>query len=197
MARRIGSKQVSEERKMCIWHEMCWNKSNGHCNFYGMPQPTISNIIKRFKLQNSKGQKRKHVLKFKLSARPLRMFQKYVTSYRFDPLFVIVTKFSSATGTSMHTSSDRRYIKRLHLYLYVAAQKPFRTTRHLIACLKWARKHERWTDMHWINVLFTDESSFTVRPSKNRLRVWRHPGSRWTQQCTVLTFKSGNQSISV
>ena len=45
--------------------------------------------------------------------------------------------------------------------------------------------------------MFTDESTFTVRSIKNRLRVWRKPGHSWEQQCTVPTFKSGFQSVSV
>ena len=45
--------------------------------------------------------------------------------------------------------------------------------------------------------MFTDESCFTVRPMKNRLRVWRHRGQQLRQHYTVLTFKSGYQTVSV
>ena len=45
--------------------------------------------------------------------------------------------------------------------------------------------------------MFTDKSTFTVWPIKNRLRVRRKPGQRWEQQCTAPTFESGFQSVSV
>ena len=45
--------------------------------------------------------------------------------------------------------------------------------------------------------MFTYESTFTVRPLKNRLRVRRKPGQRWEQRYTVPTFKPGFQIVSV
>ncbi len=43
--------------------------------------------------------------------------------------------------------------------------------------------------------MFIDESSFSVRPMKNRLRVRRTGGNR-LQQCNIVsTFKSGYQTI--
>ena len=57
--------------------------------------------------------------------------------------------------------------------------------------------HEGWTTEQWSQVMFADESSFTVRPIKNRLRVWRKPRQRREQQCTVPTFKSAFQSVIV
>ena len=45
--------------------------------------------------------------------------------------------------------------------------------------------------------MHTDESAFTVRPTKNRLLVRRHRGQRLHPRFIVPTFKSGFQTISV
>ena len=65
------------------------------------------------------------------------------------------------------------------------------------ARVTWARQHINWTITQWSNVAFTDEASFTVRPVKNRLTVWRHRGSRLQPRNIVPTFKSGYQTVSV
>ena len=46
-------------------------------------------------------------------------------------------------------------------------------------------------------MIFTDESTFTVRPISNRQHIWRQKGKRWMQRYTVPTFKSGYQNVSV
>ena len=45
--------------------------------------------------------------------------------------------------------------------------------------------------------MLTDESSFLVRPKKNRLHVRRHKGQKYRQNLTIPTYKSGYQTISV
>ena len=45
--------------------------------------------------------------------------------------------------------------------------------------------------------MFTDEATFTVRPSKHYVRVWRKVGQRYIQQCLIPTFKSGRKTVSV
>ena len=125
------------------------------------------------------------------------MFRNYVISNCFEPLFVILAKFGCDTGITMSVSTGSRYIKRLRMSSNIAVQKPFKTPRHLLARLNWARKHKECTTEQWDNVLFTDESTFTERPTNNRLRVWRRQGDRWKQRCTVPTFKSGYQSVIV
>ena len=49
----------------------------------------------------------------------------------------------------------------------------------------------------WDTVAFSDESSFTVRPTTLRKRVWRTSGTRFNNENLVPMFKSGFVSISV
>lgn len=58
----------------------------------------------------------------------------------------------------------------------------------------WCRQHEDWTDNQWGQVLFTDESRFSLRPDSRRLRIWRQPGAaerlRYVQE--VHKFQGGS-----
>ncbi|GFW32911.1 transposable element Tcb1 transposase [Trichonephila clavipes] len=40
------------------------------------------------------------------------------------------------------------------------------------AQLKWCREHGNWTVSDWGNVMFTDESRFTLEPDDKRIRIW-------------------------
>ncbi|GBM06114.1 hypothetical protein AVEN_241932-1 [Araneus ventricosus] len=46
------------------------------------------------------------------------------------------------------------------------------------ARLKWCRQHENWTVPDWGNVLFRNESRFTLQPDDARVNVWREQGTR-------------------
>ena len=49
----------------------------------------------------------------------------------------------------------------------------------------------------WSRVIFTDESSFAVRPMRRNMRVWRRPGERYDATCMVPTHKSGYELVNV
>ncbi|GFV91263.1 transposable element Tcb1 transposase [Trichonephila clavipes] len=46
------------------------------------------------------------------------------------------------------------------------------------AGLKWYREHGNWTVSDWGNVMFTDESRFSLEPDDKRIRIWRKQGTR-------------------
>jgi len=50
----------------------------------------------------------------------------------------------------------------LELYGHVAKKKPLLTPRHRELCLRFAREHSNWTWLEFANVLWTDESRFTL-----------------------------------
>ncbi len=51
--------------------------------------------------------------------------------------------------------------------------------------------------MDWNNVMFYDESSFTVRTIHLCKRVWRKEGTRFRTSNLIPTFKSGYVSLSI
>ncbi|GFV03530.1 transposable element Tcb2 transposase [Trichonephila clavipes] len=84
----------------------------------------------------------------------------------------------SATGT---TVSTQIVLNRLHgVGLY--AQRPMvcvrLTSRHRRDRREWVSEHVNWRRNEWINVLFSDESRFSVHPDNRRIFIWRDRGSR-------------------
>lgn len=66
--------------------------------------------------------------------------------------------------------------------------------RHRRARLQFARLHENWTLRQWGEVLFTDESRFSLRSPDGRERVWRRRNERYAE-CTIserVSFNGGS-----
>ena len=127
----------------------------------------------------------------------LRLFRRYVVRNCFEPLDAIVARFNSLNGISISKSTARRYVKKLKMRSCVAVQKPFLSKGNIAKHITWAHRHRHWSLQEWSRVMFTDESTLTVRPVKNRLRVWRQGGDRLHISNVVPAFKSGRQTISV
>ncbi|WAR30417.1 TCB2-like protein [Mya arenaria] len=68
------------------------------------------------------------------------------------------------------------------------------TQRYRAARLLWARRHLIWRRADWNQVLFTDESRFTVSHADGRLRVYRHTNERFAYCCIVEKNRFGGGS---
>ena len=120
---------------------------------YKMEQPTVSNILRRFRDKGNNGSKIKKMgCPCKLSGRGMRVFKKYVSDNCFDPLYTIVAKFSENSGIQISERSGRRYIRKLKLKNCIAIQKPFLSSRNIKARIMWARIHQSWTLKHGLTL---------------------------------------------
>ncbi|GFW66063.1 transposable element Tcb2 transposase [Trichonephila clavipes] len=84
----------------------------------------------------------------------------------------------SATGTTVSTQTVRYRLHGVGLY----ARRPMvcvrLTSRHHRDRTEWATEHVNWRRNDWSNVLFSDESRFSVHPNNGRIFIWRDRGSR-------------------
>ncbi|GFT38320.1 transposable element Tcb2 transposase [Trichonephila clavipes] len=84
----------------------------------------------------------------------------------------------SATGTTVSTQTVRNRLHGVGLY----ARRPMvcvrLTSRHRRDRREWATEHVNWRRNEWSNVLFSDESHFSVHPDNRRNFIWRDRGSR-------------------
>lgn len=71
---------------------------------------------------------------------------------------------------------------------------PILNIGHRRARLEYARAHVCWTVRQWQNVLFTDESRFSLFGNDGRIRVWRRRGQRYDRACVapVRAFNGGS-----
>ncbi|GFU45454.1 transposable element Tcb2 transposase [Trichonephila clavipes] len=91
-------------------------------------------------------------------------------------------RYSSPTtpslGTTVSTQNVRNWLHGVGLY----AGRPMvcvgLKSRHRRDRREWATEHVNWRKNEWSNVLFSDESPFSVHPDNRRIFIWRDRGSR-------------------
>ena len=77
------------------------------------------------------------------------------------------------------------------------AVQPRLTPAHRAARSAFYRRHMRWTRHQWSQVLFSDESRFTMNHNDGRLRVWRRPGQRFIDATVQEKVAFGGGSVMV
>ncbi|GFW57892.1 transposable element Tcb2 transposase [Trichonephila clavipes] len=84
----------------------------------------------------------------------------------------------SATGTTVSTQIVRNRLHGVGLY----ARRPMAcvrlTSRRRRDRREWATEHVNWRRNELRNVLFSDESRFSVHPNNRRIVIWRDRGNR-------------------
>jgi len=161
---------------------------------YRMPCSTVSNILRRSKTvvpSIAKGNNPK------LDADGLKMLENFVEKNRFLPVEKLGAKFYLHSDVKLTANTLRGYLHKLGFNARTAAQKPFLSEKNVARRLVWADSHEKYTEEEWRRVIYSDESSFAVRPMKNNIRVWRKKNERFNFSCMIPTFKSGYQLVNV
>ncbi|GFX61747.1 transposable element Tcb2 transposase [Trichonephila clavipes] len=78
-----------------------------------------------------------------------------------------------AIGTTVSTQTVRNRLHGVGMY----ARRPMvcvrLTSSHRRDPREWATEHVNWRRIEWSNVLFSDESRFSVHPDNRRIFIWR------------------------
>ena len=74
---------------------------------------------------------------------------------------------------------------------------PVLTRRHRQARLQWCHAHRRWLVRQWNQVLFSDESRFTLEKADGRVRIYRRVGERYSDACVTEVDRFRRGSVMV
>ncbi|GFX13617.1 transposable element Tcb2 transposase [Trichonephila clavipes] len=81
----------------------------------------------------------------------------------------------------MRISRQTVYRRLNHVGLY--ARRPAicipLTSAHKCSRLNWSLKHQHWSVGEWANVMFSDESRFSLSKDSWRVTIWRERGTRF------------------
>ncbi|GBO39429.1 hypothetical protein AVEN_145274-1 [Araneus ventricosus] len=90
----------------------------------------------------------------------------------------VTSMVAAAIGKTISATNFRQRLNMNCLYPQVPRVCVPLSVQSRGARLKWCRQHENWTVPDWGNVLFRNESRFTLQPNDARVRVWREQGTR-------------------
>ena len=116
MARKKGAKCVPKHKSKTIYEMWCIGvKQCQIVAHYNMPKSTVPSMISRFKRASKTKSIKKQGRPRKLFQRGMRMLRKYLLDYCFDPLYVILGRFSAQTKITLSERTGRRYIRMLKI----------------------------------------------------------------------------------
>ncbi|GFV40177.1 transposable element Tcb2 transposase [Trichonephila clavipes] len=94
----------------------------------------------------------------------------------------VVEKTANIVSPSLRATVSSRIIRRRLTEGHLGSRCPLRvlpsTPTYRRLRLEWNRARGNWTAVGWSQVIFSDESKFSVISDNNRVRVWRPRGER-------------------
>lgn len=88
-------------------------------------------------------------------------------------------------------------LKKADLNGRVARKKPLVSKRNRAARFQWAKIHRQVTVEEWKNVIFSDESPFTLFQEGGKIYIRRRVGEEFLDECLFPTVKHGGGKIQV
>ncbi|GFW61696.1 transposable element Tcb2 transposase [Trichonephila clavipes] len=144
----------------------------------GVSQSVISRIWNRFLETESAGRRPGQGRRWATTLNEDRYLVLTARRHRNMNATLFQQHLRSATGTTVSTQTVRNRLHGVGLY----ARRP-------LVCVRLTSRHRRnrresatedlyWRRNEWSNVLFSDESFFSVHPDNRRILIWRDRGSR-------------------
>ncbi|GFX39965.1 transposable element Tcb2 transposase [Trichonephila clavipes] len=144
----------------------------------GVSQSVISRIWNRFLETESAGRRRGQCRRRATTPNEDRFLVLTARRHRNMNATLLQQHLRSATGTTVSTQTVRNRLHGVGLY----ARRPMvcvrLTSRHGRDRREWATEHVNWRRNEWSNVLFSDESRFSVPPDNRRIFIWKERGSK-------------------
>jgi transposase len=183
------SSQLTPRKRKCIevLHTNGLNNTQIAENL-GCSRSAVSRLVARFKevghMEPKKGRGRNRLS----TPREDRILQRICKRNRFESSSSISAQWLASTGVQACASTVRRRLCTLGLSAKRPVKKPLLTATMKRKRLQWAKAHSSWTIQQWRQVLFTDESKFSLYSDRPTL-VRRTSSERLDPACMVKTVK--------
>ncbi|GFV10438.1 transposable element Tc1 transposase [Trichonephila clavipes] len=164
----------------------------------GRARSTVSAVMTAYKkCGNVTSGKHNSGRKRKLTDRDKRVLTRIVARKLKQLLSQITSEVNSHLRNPISAITVQRELHASYLYGRVGIRKPFVTARHALQRRQWCRTHRQWTPQQWQQVIWSDESTFTLFQTTGRVYVWRTPKEAFAPECIVPTVKHGGGSLMV
>ena len=136
----------------------------------------IVRLIQRYTATGRVQERRRSGRPKKTNPREDRLIERQALQTRTASSSTIRRHVRVAANINISQQTIRNRLHGFNLRSRRPAVRPRLTPAHRAARRAFCRRHVRWTRHQWSQVLFSDESRFTMNHNDGRLRVWRCPG---------------------
>ncbi|KAK7106755.1 hypothetical protein V1264_017975 [Littorina saxatilis] len=133
----------------------------------------------------------------KTTPREDRLIERLALQTRTASSSIIRRQLRVATNTNISQQTIRNRLHGFNLRSRRPAVRPRLTPAHRAARRAFCRRHVRWTRQQWSQVLFSDESRFTLNHNDDRLGVWGRQGERYIDATVQEKVAFGGGSVMV
>ena len=133
----------------------------------------------------------------KTNPREDRLIERQALQTRTASSSIIRRHVRVAANINISQQTIRNRLHGFNLRSRRPAVRPRLTPAHRAARRAFCRRHVRWTRHQWSQVLFSDESRFTMNHNDGRLRFWRRPGQRFIDATVQEKVAFGGGSVMV
>ncbi len=95
----------------------------------------------------------------------------------------------TAAGVSASRTTTHRHMQDMGFSCRIPCVKPLLNNRQRQKRLAWAKEKKDWTAAEWSNVMFSDESTFSISFGNQGPRVWRKRGEAQNPRCLRSSVK--------
>ncbi|GFS74917.1 transposable element Tcb2 transposase [Trichonephila clavipes] len=139
----------------------------------GVSQNVISRIWNRFLETGSAGRRPGQGRRWATTPNEDRYLVLPALRHRNMNATLLQQHLRSATGTTVSTQTVRNRFHGVGLYARRSMVCVRLTSRHRRDRRECATEHVNWRRNEWSNLLFSDESRFSVHPDNRRIFIWR------------------------
>jgi len=161
------------------------------------PESTVRTIIQRYGDSDDMLSKKRSGRPPLLDDEDRKTLKKIVKKNNKASADIIQKKFSATTGQDICTKMIRKNLHQIGYNSYRAAKKPLLNENQRQKRLEWCLKRQNWTVQQWRNVIWSDESKFTLFRNDGPSRVWREPGTRFNIENLNPSVKHGGGGVMV
>lgn len=158
--------------------------------FVGCSHSTVVRFLQKYRETGSIDRPSRKGLRRKTTAAQDRYLRRSSLKNRFLTATDLRRELQEQCEVDISAQTIRRRLNEGGLFGRRAAKKPLLTMKMKRARLQWAKDHENWTLNDWRDVIFSDESKFSLSGSDGTQYVRRRVGERFQEECLQTTTRS-------
>ena len=158
---------------------------------------TVSNTLKKWKFTGSVAQLSGQGRKKKTTTREDMLIARNSLKNRRLTAPDLCRDHNSFSSNKISVSTVKNILKKYKLRGCIAAKKPLLSKTNTKKRYAFGKKFRHWTTQRWRAVMYSDESSFELFPSKFRIPIRRRSHEKFYSQCLQPTVKHSGGTVMV